>query len=280
MHSWSFRNKRKEDPSFDIFKILETTADMGFTAIEIMTGKANCPPDDIGPEDMVHLRSVVKRAEQLGIKITCSATYNDFAYVKDEAWRLANIEYIKRWLKISGDLGIPNIRMLTGYLVPGEDNARLTKLVEDGIMECIPAAEGAGVNMAVENHSSVIFSAEDIVCLIRKSGSKRLTTCPDPSNWNQNFLKPDCSAQEKDEIYKSVEKVAPYMTNSHLKIKGVADGSSIVGFDLDRLLSIYHKAGYKGGISFESVADGDLLTPLQKAREIVEAAIERVTGKN
>ena len=113
LHTWSFRERFKEDPEFDIFKMLNAAAEMGFTAIEIMTGKANMPPDHIGSEDPRHLEKVKDYAEKRGIEIACFATYNDFAYVTDEEWRLANIEYIKRWLRLTGEVGVPNIRMLT-----------------------------------------------------------------------------------------------------------------------------------------------------------------------
>ena len=43
MHSWSFRDKFKNDSSFTIFNCLDATAEMGFTAIEIMSGAAGNP---------------------------------------------------------------------------------------------------------------------------------------------------------------------------------------------------------------------------------------------
>ena len=157
LHSWSFRERFKADKSFNIFQALDETARMGFTGIEIMTGKANCPVEDIGGEDIGHLRKVKKYAEKLGIEILSFATYNDFAYVKDETWRLANIEYIKRWLPLTGEAGVPNIRMLTGYHIEGEDRRRLEDLTREGIRQCIPifnrcdlfVGVGSGISHAV-----------------------------------------------------------------------------------------------------------------------------------
>ena len=123
LHSWSFRNRFKQEPSFTIFKALDLTAEMGFKSIEIMSGKANMPPGDFASDDLPYLKSVLAYAKDLGITIPCLSTYNDFAYVKDENWRLANIAYIKKWLALAGDLGVPNIRMLTGYNVEGQDRA-------------------------------------------------------------------------------------------------------------------------------------------------------------
>ena len=277
MHTWSFRNRFKEDPTFTIFDCLDMTADMGFTSIEIMSGKANCPPDHIGPDDPTHLDKVMAHAATRGIEVVCLSTYNDFAYVMDEEWRLANVAYIKHWLGIAGRLGVPNIRMLTGYYNDKAPRAELERLTREGIRECIPYAEQAGVNMAIENHTSIFFEADEIMALIDAMGSARLTTCPDPSNWGRKaFFEGD--PQAKQTVLDGARIVAPRATQSHLKVRGIAPDGTIPGFgnDLVELVRIYATAGYDGPLAFESVGDGDLLEPLVQAREIVEKAIAEV----
>jgi sugar phosphate isomerase/epimerase len=280
LHSWSLRNRFKADPAFDIFKALEITAELGFTGIEIMTGKAGSAPEDIGGDTTGHLQKVKQRAESLGITIDCLSTYNDFAFTPNEQWRLANIQYIKTWLRLAGELDVPNIRLLTGYDVKGENRARLEDLVRSGIAECIPIAEASGVNLALENHSSIFLSADEIISLIKSLGSARLTTCPDPTNWGGNeFWQENCPGDLRENVFASAAKLAPYATQSHLKIKGITKDDQLAGFgsDLGRLLQSYHNAGYTGPVTFESIADGDdLLAPLAAARKIVEAAIQRI----
>ncbi len=279
LHSWSFRKRFKDDPGFDIFQALDMTADMGFNAIEIMSGKADCPPGDFASDDPGYLNKVKKYAEDRDVDIVCLATYNDFAYVKDEAWRLANIEFIKKWLNIAAEMEVPNIRMLTGYYIEGEDRERLEALTRAGIAECVPVAEQCGVNMAIENHNSIFMSADEILALIDEFASPRLTTCPDPSNWgHKQFWSDDCPAEVRENVFSSAARLAPLATEAHLKIKGIDGDGNLMGFgeDLDRLLGSYRDAGYDGCVAFESIADDDLLAPLPRAREIVEAAIDRV----
>lgn len=277
IHSWSFRDVFKNDKTFNIFKALDISAEKGFTGIEIMTGMANCPPGDIGSEEIGHIEKVMAHAKKLGISVLSFATYNDFAYTKDENWRQMNIAYIKKWLPLAGQAGVPNIRMLTGYYIDGADRKHLETLTENGIRECIPFAEKAGVNMAIENHNTIFMSAEDILALIDRLGSKRLTVCPDPSNWCRKFFDADCPEADRESVYKQLELVAPRATQSHLKLKGIADGK-LAGFDLDRLIRIYAKAGFKGGITLESIVDGDLLAPLAEARTMIDSAIKRIAA--
>jgi sugar phosphate isomerase/epimerase len=132
--------------------------------------------------------------------------------------------------------------------------------------------------MAIENHSSVFERGAQIMELIRQIGSKRLTTCPDPSNGFKVF-EPGCPESERESMYENVALMAPRATNSHLKIKGIGPGDTLVAWDLDRLLGIYQKAGYDGPITFESIADGDLLAPMVQARQILERAIARRASK-
>ncbi len=280
LHSWSFRRKFEEDEGFDIFAALDMTAAMGFDAIEIMSGQAGAPGGDFGADELPFLESVMRHAEDAGVRVLSLATYNDFAYVRDEDWRLANIDYVKRWLAIAGELGVANIRMLTGYYVEGEDRERLEQLTLDGIRQCVPIAERHGVNMALENHNSIFFTADEIIRLIREIGSRRLTTCPDPSNWCRGFLSGEAPPEQREAVFEGAAKLASLATQSHLKVRGVTEDGRLTGWgdDLDRLVRIYRDAGYDGALTFESVAEGDLLAPLPRARRIVQDAIDRVTG--
>ncbi|MBI3827963.1 MAG: sugar phosphate isomerase/epimerase [Planctomycetes bacterium] len=279
MHSWSFRDRFAQDPAYTVFDCLDATAAMGFTGIEIMAGSAGKPSEHLGSDQPAHLGKIVKHAEKRGVKILSLATYNDFAFVANEEWRLANIAYIQRWLGIAGSMGVPNIRMLTGYYNDKAPRTRLEQLTRDGIRACVPFAEAAGVNMALENHNSIFVEAGEILALIDEIGSPRLTACPDPSNWGgKEFWEADCPGEVRERVFDSAAKLAVRATQTHLKIKGAPVDGKLAGFGdgLLRLLRSYRQAGYRGGMAFESIGAGDLLAPLAQARETVEAAIRQV----
>ncbi len=67
IHSWSFRERFKQDESFDIFQAMDMAQEMGFKGMEIMTGKANMPPEDIGTDTVEGLRKVLAYAEDRGL---------------------------------------------------------------------------------------------------------------------------------------------------------------------------------------------------------------------
>ncbi len=280
IHTWTFRDRFKEE-DFDIFSAIDQAADWGFGSMEIMSGKAQSPPDHIGPEDPDHLGRVMRHAEQAGVTVHCLSTFNDFAYVTDESWRLANVAFIQRWLGIAADLGVPNIRMLTGYYIEGQDRARLEELVRRGIAECIPVAEDRGVNMALENHNSIFFQAEEIVSLIEEFGSPRLTACPDFSNGVQGYLQDEADAAGRDRVIETARVLAPHATNAHMKVAGLREDGSLKGFggDVDRVVEALVSGGYDGPIHFEAAGKGyDLTAAIPTAKRVLDEAIARVAG--
>jgi sugar phosphate isomerase/epimerase len=149
-----------------------------------------------------------------------------------------------------------------------------------GIKEVIPVAEETGTVMAVENHNSIFFSADDILMLINDLGTDTIKACPDPSNWVKGFLTDECSAEERETVFEGVSKLAPYAVQSHLKVAGITDDGKLAGFgdDLDRLVMIYADAGYEGCLAFETTGKEDGLPNLKQAREILQATIDRICG--
>lgn len=271
IHSWSFREKLKEQ-GFNMFRELDETARMGFSAIEIMAGKAGTDCGDFESFDLMYLDRVTRHARSVGVAITALAPYNDFAYVADETWRRANVAFVKQMLQVAADMQVPAIRVMTGYLVEGQPREKLEQLVIDGLRECAPVAEKLGVDMAMENHSSVMADAAGLSRLFRAVGSKRLRACPDPTNFSFGSLRPDATPEQRELVYAETAAYAPGACNSHIKFKGFAADGSWAYIDIPRLMRIYRDAGYDGGISIESIDEPDLLANLAAARRHLEQA--------
>ena len=274
MHSYSYRDRFKE-PAFGPRDFLAEVGRNGLRSVEIMTGTPGNVQKDIGTDDVAKLRALQSFGRDQGVEIHCLSTYNDFSFL-DAARRQEQIDDLKKWIGIAGELGIPNIRLLTGYYTDSNEFEKQEQLTLDGIRECVPAAEAAKVYMALENHSSVFVSGNDVAWVIEQVGSKWVTACPDPSNMMPGFH--EASPKSQSFVYAGAAKMAKYATNSHLKVKGINDDGTLIGWDLDRLLGAYKRAGYDGPITFESIIPDDLTTQLPAIKKIVDAAIARVAG--
>ena len=274
LHSWSRRQAFKQQSDYDIYTFLDEAAAWGFESVEIMTGKAPDNCDHIPAEDIETLKKIVAYAKDKGISVHCWSTYNDFSFTPNEEWRLQNIAYIKKWIVLAKESGVPNLRFLTGYIPENEDLAKLEQMVIDGTKECIPLAEEHGINLSLENHNAIYFYADGIHKFREIINSPRLTTCPDPSNGFKIF-EDDCADSVFEEMYANLESLAPLATNSHIKIRDRA----FTPFDLERVITIYHKHNYDGPIHLEMIGD-DLDKPeiLGQAREHLASVIEKVQG--
>ncbi|MCZ7649465.1 MAG: sugar phosphate isomerase/epimerase [Planctomycetota bacterium] len=271
LHSFSRREAFKR-PGYDVFAFLDEAAAWGFESVELMTGGAGKPPTDIGGDSPEHLRRVAAYAAERGLRVHCFSTYNDFAFVRNEAWRQDNLRYIQDWIRRAAACGVPNLRFLSGYWSQDREHGELERLVVEGARACCAVAEREGVNLAFENHSTIFLYAEDVERFLRAVDSPRLTTCPDPTNGFQIGAAP---AAELERMYANLERLAPKATNAHLKIFGL-EGGALAGYDLERILRIFAAAGYDGPLHFELVqADADPKL-LRQAREIAAAALERL----
>jgi len=271
LHSWSRQATFKEG-AYDIWQFLDEAANWGFHAVELMTGKAGTV-QHIPADDLETLRRIVDYARERDIVINCWSTYNDFSFVKNEAWRQANVRYIEDWCDKAAATGVPNLRFLTGYWVEGEDPKRLEQLVIEETRKVARRAEDRGVNLALENHNTIFLYADGIRQLRDAVDSRRLTTCPDPSNGFKSILSGTPDPDEIEAMYANLTQMAPHATNAHLKI--IDEHAS--PFDLDRLIGIYADAGFAGTIQLEIVKEGtnhlDVVAPA--VREQLEAAIAR-----
>lgn len=275
MHSYSYRDRFKE-PDFGPREFLADVGRLGFASVEIMTGSPGRIQKDIGTDDLAGLRELQRFGRDHGVEIHCLSTYNDFSLLDDEQRRV-HIDDLIKWIRIAGELGVPNIRLLTGYYSDADRPEEQERRTLDGIAACVPAASEAGVFMALENHSTVFMSANDVVWLIEQIGSQWVTACPDPSNQLPGFH--EARPNFKNFVYAGAAKMAKHATNSHLKVKGIDEDGTLLGWDIDRLLAIYRGAGYDGPITFESIVPDDLTGPLPEMKRIVDEAIARAASQ-
>lgn len=271
MHSYSYRDRFK-DEDFGPREFLADVGLHGFRSVEIMTGGPGRIQKDIGTDDLAELRVLQRHGRDHGVEIHCLSTYNDFSSLHPQA-RRPMIDDLKKWIRLAGELAVPNIRLLTGYYSNADRPEEQERLVLDGIAEVEPVAADAEVYLALENHSTVFMSAADVVYVIEQIGSRWVTACPDPSNLLPGFH--EARPNFQNYVYAGAAKMARYATNSHLKVKGIDEDGSLIGWDLDRLLGIYRRAGYEGPITFESIVPDDLTGPLPQMRSIVDQAIAR-----
>jgi len=255
--SWSYR-ALFDQGEIDLLGFVDEVKRLGADGFEIF-------PRYVREDDRAaHLKEVAAKAESLALEISSAIAANDFARAT-AAERAEQVEGMKRWIAAAAEAGIKRLNTFTGYHADGADPLMDVHRVIDAYREVCPLAEEAGVQLCIENHSSVCRDADGLVGILRAVSSDALRTNPDPSNFVANFTAR--TDAEREAIYTETAKIAPYAANAHLKVGDYADDGEHAFVDVGRIHDIYRQAGYDGHVVLEVYGDAG------NCREICEKGI-------
>lgn len=261
--SWSFR-EAFGNRKLDLLSFVELAAELGLDGIEPL---ASAFPS-VGDRFLQELRA---RLARFPVEISAVSLANDFAR-PDESERRWQCDDVVAWTFVCRDLGVGILRTFTGRLHEGIDRRRAKAWVYECYERVLPAAERAGVTLAVENHSDVCRLPEELVELILHFGSSSLQANPDPTN----FLPVHAEKEEsqREVIYSSLAKVARFAVHSHLQIRDFDGAGRPTNVDVARLLEVYRGACYDGYISLEYFGEGDAVDAVRRAVAFLRGLID------
>ncbi len=231
-------------------------------------------PDYPTPPMDKYLNELKLKAFESGVAISGSGVRNNFT-VADKDKRQADVVIIKKWVEIASQLGAPVLRVFADTQMramhwqdvsPGKTHLQVAQAIADNLKECAEHGEKHGVVIGVQNHGDFLKTAEDQLELIGMVNSKWCGAIVDTGY----YMTPD--------PYVDMEKAAPYAVNWQIK-QSAFGAASKVPLDLDRLLKIIRKSGYRGYIPIETLSvAGDNYDPfvvVPAFMEQVRAAIAR-----
>lgn len=188
-----------------------------------------------------YLEQLKEGVRKAGSRIECVAANNDFTMV-DEAERANQVEHVKSTLEVAAGLGARCIRLNAGWR-SNEDAAEGRVIA--AMRQCVPAAEAAGVKMALENHGGFSSNPDAVLRIVRGVGSESFGTCPD---WG-NFA--------PDDRYSALERVYAFAVHCHVKSYTFNEDGFETTIDFPRVLEIIKESGYEGTLSIEFEGEGD-----------------------
>lgn len=261
---WHFRTEK-----YPIEKVIENAARLGFDGVEILHRQ-------MAHETPEYMNSLKRLAFSLGLDLVMLSIHQDFVY-PDAAARRKHVEHTKRTIDLAHHMGIPCIRLnsgrwktvrsfdelmkvkgqeppLAGYT---EDDA--FKWVIESIQECIPAAQKAGVVLALENHWGLTTSVDGVLRIHKAIDSPWLGVNLDTGNL-------------VGDPYPQIEKLAPHATI--VQAKTYYGGGEWYTLDLDypRIARILRNAGFTGYVSLEMEGKEDPATAVTKSLDLLRRA--------
>ena len=261
---WHFR-----EPKVTVQEVINHAANLGADGVDVL----HVQMDNETPEYLTSLR---RQAEDNGIELICLSIHQDFVD-PDKAGRDKNIEHTRHCIDIAHDLGISYIRLNSGRwnTIKSFDELMANRGIEpvlpgfteddgfnwciESIMECLPAAEKAGVVLALENHWGLTRTPEGLLRIVNAINSPWLGVLMDTGN----FL---------EDPYDKLEQIAKQTV--FVQAKTYNGGGEWYTLDLDylRIAQILKRANYQGYISLEFEGKEDANTGVPKSLELLREA--------
>jgi sugar phosphate isomerase/epimerase len=146
--------------------------------------------------------------------------------------------------------------------IAGHTEDEAIKWCVDAIQECLPAAEKAGVMLALENHWGLTTKPETLLRIYQAVRSPWLGINLDTGNF-------------PGEPYAGIELLAPHAVI--VQAKTYYGGGEWYTLDLDypRIAGILRKAGFEGWVSLEMEGKEPAETAVPKSLELLRGAFGR-----
>jgi sugar phosphate isomerase/epimerase len=239
--------QKKDGDGVTMFELLDFCAEHGLEGIDAtgyyFPGYPEVPPDS-------YINDFKRRAYTLGIGIVGTGTRNTFI-TADKTARAKDVEHIKQWVEVASRLGAPVLRVFADDLVrneswkkalPNTAHADVQAWVADDLRACAEHGKKFGVIIGVQNHGDFNGTAGEFLQLIKRVDSEWCAPTLDTGYFNT----PD--------PYIDIEQVAPYAVNWTVKQSVFDGGYGEVPIDLERLMRIVRKSGYRGYLPIETLA--------------------------
>lgn len=168
LHSVSYAGVWRGQAQLNVEEFLSKAKELGFTHVELMAKRPHVSPLDYDSEARKKLRA---RAEALGLKMVCLAGYPDFTASADKPGIPSaemNAIYMGEVARLARDLGVPIVRVFTGYERQGVPFDAQWGIVVQGLRLAARKAAEYGITLAVQNHHDIAVHPDATLWLLRE----------------------------------------------------------------------------------------------------------------
>jgi sugar phosphate isomerase/epimerase len=243
--------------------LLEYCAANQFDAVDITAYYFPGYPEVPSDEYLYHIK---QKAFLLGLEISGTGVRNDFTD-PDPAKRKASVELVKNWIVASEKLGIPVVRVFSGTAdVKNIPREKVVDYMVADLKECVEFGKAHGVVVGIQNHHDFLKTADETIEIIKRVNS----------DWFGLIL--DIGSFRTD-AYQEIEKAIPYAVSWQIKenlyVNGIEQKTN-----LNKLMAIIQKSGYRGYIPLETLGEGDPKVKVLKFLEEIREAMQKIGGLN
>lgn len=192
--------------------------------------------------DRQFLTEFKSRAQDAGVKILRIMCDHEGALGdQDQKRRRQAAENHFAWVEAAQFLGCHSIRVNAHSKGSADDQARQSA---DGIRQVAEFAQGAGINVLIENHGGLSSNARWLVSLVQQIGMKNCGTLPDFGNFRLGWFR-------HYDRYQGVEEMMPLAKAVSAKSQAFDAEGNETRTDYLKMMRIVLNAGYHGYVGIE-----------------------------
>jgi len=241
VNAYSFNDEFRSG-QMNLFDMLEFAADIGLNAVDLTAYYFSSYPK---PPEKAEIFALKKQALELGLNISWTGVRNNFVTADIEV-RKKDLNMIKEWLDISSIIGASILRIFTGRNQPkGYTKEQVKTWLVNAYKECAQHGEDVGVIAALQNHNEFLFTADEVIDIIKRVNSEWFGLILDISG-----------LRTTNDPYTEAEKLAPYANYWFIK-EHVYHNKVKTPTNMMKMAAMVKRHNYRGYVSFESLSDGN-----------------------
>jgi len=258
-----------EGPKYPIDKVIDNAARLGFDGVEILHVQ-------LEDETTARLNGYKRQALANSLDLISLTIHQDFVF-PEAADRKKMIDHTLHCIDLAYELGTPAIRLNSGRwktiktfedlmkadgkepILPGYTEDDGFKWCIDSIQQCIPAAEKAGVVLAMENHWGLSGTVDGVLRILKGVNSPWFGVTLDIGNL-------------MGDPYPQIERLAPHARLVHFKTYFGGGVWYTHEIDYRRVANILAQANYHGYVDLEMEGKEDAETAVPKSLEVMRKA--------
>ena len=261
----------------DTVASIEKVKEIGFEAVQLTFRQ----PSDATPEGVERVREAIERTG-LAVPAACIIVPGE-DYSSIESIRATGgfidpddfpdrLEQCEVWAGAFADLGIDNVTIHAGFIPPAGDQGHDEFM--DRLATAVDTIHEAGLTIGLETGQE---SAEHLLVAMDELGRDYLTVNFDPANF---------VLYGSDDPLEAARLLGPRTSNAHMKDGTASDRPGEVwGADVplgtgqvpvEDVIRTLEEGGFTGGLIVEREAGNDRAGDLARAREMLEALLNRM----
>ena len=156
-------------PGWTVEQVVDAAVRYGYAGVELrlLDGEVIDPTADRDKLDRA-----VQTLRERGVEVCALDTSCRFN-LPDEAQRQRQVADLLAWIPVAKELDVPLLRVFGGAAPAGAAEADGTRWVTDALLQAAPAAERAGVTVALETHDA-FSSARRVATVLDAVGSANI----------------------------------------------------------------------------------------------------------